>query len=461
MRLILLLLLAGCPDPEAEPPPAPDPFCGDDVVDEDEACDDGPDNASEPDACRPDCTLPRCGDGIADLDEGCDDGSPWGGDGCTPACTVEAGQLESEPDDSDELATPLTEAVANGSLPAGDRDCWSVFVDDGGWISAEATDGEGTCTAELQLTLHDGHGALLGSAAPGVDGCTTIDPAAMAAARFLHKGVWTVCASGFLGEPAPAYRLQVEVGDDSCALAAPIDPLQDPDLDGVPNVCDADDDGDSVLDEDDNCPLTPNGPNGGGFIPHDRGYLRHWLVIGAWHGAPTTDACRPSDDEFLGDDAAAAPHLGDSVDGLTWLPWIVDGRRIDFLDRYGGDTPREVYAVTWVHSEEERPATLAMGLDDGARAWLNGEEVADVAGCQGTNVDQFTAEVTLLAGWNRLMLKVRDQGGAWGMIVRFRDDAGPITDLELSLTPDGPWTDDQGDLDGDGLGDVCDPTPAG
>ena len=68
----------------------------------------------------------------------------------------------------------------------------------------------------------------------------------------------------------------------------------------------------------------------------------------------------------------------------------------------------------------------------------------------------------MLAGWNLLMMKVYDQGGAWGNIVRFKDPDTdtPIADLEISLSPDGPWTDDQGDLDGDGIGDYCDPEPA-
>ncbi|MFO0590396.1 MAG: DUF4215 domain-containing protein [Polyangiaceae bacterium] len=39
-----------------------------------------------PAACRPDCTLPRCGDGILDDGEACDDGNTLSGDGCSADC---------------------------------------------------------------------------------------------------------------------------------------------------------------------------------------------------------------------------------------------------------------------------------------------------------------------------------------------------------------------------------------
>ena len=60
-----------------------------------------------------------------------------------------------------------------------------------------------------------------------------------------------------------------------------------------------------------------------------------------------------------------------------------------------------------------------------------------------------------------LLMRIYDQGGGWGNVVRFKetDSDTPVGDLRLSLSPDGPWTDDQGDQDGDGLGDFCDPEP--
>jgi len=93
--------------------------------------------------------------------------------------------------------------------------------------------------------------------------------------------------------------------------------------------------------------------------------------------------------------------------------------------------------------------------------WIDDAVVLEVSGCQGTVEDMYTAEVTLPAGWSRLLVKVRDQGGLWGNYLRFLDGGEPVTDLELSLSPDGSWTDDQADTDGDRTGDACDDAPAG
>jgi cysteine-rich repeat protein len=64
-------------------------YCGDGVLHEDEACDDG--NNLSGDGCSSVCTIePYCGDGKLDLGEACDDGNNNNGDGCSASCTVEA-----------------------------------------------------------------------------------------------------------------------------------------------------------------------------------------------------------------------------------------------------------------------------------------------------------------------------------------------------------------------------------
>ena len=468
MRLLLLLLLVGCtraPVDRPAPPPGPAPSCGDGRVDPFEACDDGPNNsATSPDACRPGCFLPACGDGVQDEAEACDDGDLLGGDGCSPSCEAETGALEAEPNDIPNTAGPITPGVwTRGGAPAGDRDCFSFVVPEEGWIDADVAGIEGAaCPADTVLSLHDPTGVQLAQGTPGDWACSGIDASTDAGARFMAEGSWRLCVEGLLGVDVPAYDLRVRVHEGSCDLVdLPIDPREDPDGDGVINRCDLDDDGDGAADLDDNCPDHPNTLQIDPFAVDSNGFVHHWLTIGEWQGLESTDECLPSLDPLLGDDAEAAPHLGDVVDDLTWLPWISGGRHINFLWRYGGEAPREVYAVTWVRSPVERAATLALGIDDGFFAWLNGDLVDEISTCQGANVDQFQSEVTLQAGWNRLMIKVRDQGGGWGLIARFLDGEAPITDLEVSMTPDGPWLDDQNDRDGDGIGDICDSTPSG
>ena len=113
-----------------------------------------------------------------------------------------------------------------------------------------------------------------------------------------------------------------------------------------------------------------------------------------------------------------------------------------------------------MRSEIEEDAVLWFGADDGARVWWNGEMVRDITSCQGVYVDGFSQPVRLLAGWNRLVFKIRDHGGGWGLRARFKTPGGAVRG-DLAISPGGPfvWVDDQGDGDGDGIGDACDPDP--
>ncbi len=63
--------------------------CGDGAIDTGEVCDDGVDNSDDTaDACRTDCSAPSCGDGVADTGEACDDGAD-NSDVVADACRVD------------------------------------------------------------------------------------------------------------------------------------------------------------------------------------------------------------------------------------------------------------------------------------------------------------------------------------------------------------------------------------
>lgn len=453
---LLLLLLAGCPDDTPV-----EPGCGNGLLEGDEDCDDGEANGDVPDGCRADCTLPVCGDGVPDpgAGEDCDDGGFFGGDGCAPDCTTETLPGEAEPNQTPATATPMPGDAVIAGLPTGDTDCFSVDLPADGWISASlAPDEDGACPS-IALSLVDPTGGLVATGTPGVD-CSLIDPLVDPGARFTAAGTWTVCAEGFLGVETASYVLEVTTGADSCALPVPLTSEDDIDGDGLSAYCDLDDDGDGLSDDQDVCPELPNDGTPAPHFVDESGFIRDWLVLGPLADLPSESNCLPSDTQVLGDDAAAEPSVGEAAGGEVWQAYFDSNARLNYLNLMGGPTPREVYSVVWVRSETEQAATLALGLDDGGRAFLNGVEVLEVGSCQGTNVDQFKEPVTLLAGWNRLLIRVRDQGGGWGLYARFLDSADdPLTDLEISISGPESFAPDQTDTDGDGLGDWCDDEP--
>ena len=75
---------SGDADSSAEGTTAPPTVCGDGILDEGEACDDG--NQIDEDECTNHCAFAVCGDGIVGPGEQCDDGNLDDTDGCTNAC---------------------------------------------------------------------------------------------------------------------------------------------------------------------------------------------------------------------------------------------------------------------------------------------------------------------------------------------------------------------------------------
>ena len=87
----LLGLLVGACGPVSSNP-GDDAECGNGILEEGEACDDG--NTLAGDGCSPTCRpeqLGTCGDGMISVGEQCDDGNTVEGDGCGPTCQVENG----------------------------------------------------------------------------------------------------------------------------------------------------------------------------------------------------------------------------------------------------------------------------------------------------------------------------------------------------------------------------------
>lgn len=157
------------------------PVCGNGVVEGDEACDEGAENADDvPGACRTDCSEAGCGDGVIDPGEGCDDGGIEAGDGCSPTCEPEAvcgdGVREApeacddgntEPGDGCDGACALEVGVCGGSIV--DLNAEAVFdsnsflydgtsLGSGNDASASCTSGDGE---EQVLALWVGRRARL------------------------------------------------------------------------------------------------------------------------------------------------------------------------------------------------------------------------------------------------------------------------------------------------------------
>lgn len=135
----------------------------------------------------------------------------------------------------------------------------------------------------------------------------------------------------------------------------------------------------------------------------------------------------------------------DLSDPEGWIPAFAQIRAagtgraavFDFAARY---TPNEnvvAFALTHVRSPEDRDATLLLGSDDGVEAWLDGTLIHRLNRGRGVKLDEDRVEIRLRSGWNRLLIKVYQGKGGWGLGARIADRSGqPMKDLAYD-----PWGD--------------------
>ncbi len=76
------------------------------------------------------------------------------------------------------------------------------------------------------------------------------------------------------------------------------------------------------------------------------------------------------------------------------------------------------YLRTQIESDQQTSARLEIFSDDGVKTWLNGELIHANNVSRGISSRPDTIEVTLKKGTNSLMLKVTQDIGPWGAIVR-------------------------------------------
>jgi len=95
------------------------------------------------------------------------------------------------------------------------------------------------------------------------------------------------------------------------------------------------------------------------------------------------------------------------------------------------------YAFCKVTSPKAQMVQMHVGSDDDALIWLNGEEVYRFNGVRGVKRDEDIVKVHLPAGQSRVLVKVYNRKGEWGLFMRLTDVNGnPLEGLSFSPESD-------------------------
>lgn len=115
---------------------------------------------------------------------------------------------------------------------------------------------------------------------------------------------------------------------------------------------------------------------------------------------------------------------------------VIKGDHAQFDWDKGGMTPKDnvsAYALIHVKSPAALEARLLLSHDDGGRVWLNGQKVHESNKTGAMKADEFNVSIKLEEGWNRLLFKVSNASGGFGLMMRIADAGkAPIPALEYS-----------------------------
>lgn len=181
--------------------------------------------------------------------------------------------------------------------------------------------------------------------------------------------------------------------------------------------------------------------------PEQTAFIRDWLVLGPLPSGTQLQTADNSDANravmsrilerpLLPTEGALDPKEGETVslDGKPYTWRRVRGSdALDFHHIFGGERRNQaVYAVAELDvPKEQKNVTLLLGSDDGARVWLNGQQVWSVDAIRGVNVDQDSVPgLTLRAGRNLLVVKVGQGVGGWGLAARFESAKGQLIPVQ-------------------------------
>ncbi|MCA3015027.1 MAG: DUF3857 domain-containing protein, partial [Myxococcaceae bacterium] len=91
------------------------------------------------------------------------------------------------------------------------------------------------------------------------------------------------------------------------------------------------------------------------------------------------------------------------------------------------------YALTWLQATAETTAQLSLGVSGGFRLFVNGVKVAQSDRYNAPRADQHRLQVRLRKGFNRVLLKVCQEKGAFGFYLRAERPDGAAGSFQVAL----------------------------
>lgn len=178
-------------------------------------------------------------------------------------------------------------------------------------------------------------------------------------------------------------------------------------------------------------------------LRRDNSSVTDWKVVGLFDNtdnAGMTTAYGPEKEKTV-NTAASYEGLRGAVTWQDVTPNMISGdslapKYVDLLAKWPAENV-VAYALTYVHSPDERKVRFDIGSDDGIVVWLNGTEIFRHNDRRGATPAQDKLTAQLKQGWNEVLLKIGQLPGGWGFYFEIKTpDGEPVSDLKVATRPE-------------------------
>jgi len=194
------------------------------------------------------------------------------------------------------------------------------------------------------------------------------------------------------------------------------------------------------------------------FVPEirqafDSGVITKWKIIGPFENVWSA-VHPPETDALAGGDFLAKKYVNAEGNTVGWVDVSGDAEHghVDLGKFFHNNGMVCAYTFAEIDSPEAADAKLFTGSDDQIAVWLNGSKIYDFGGSRGYEPDKDEIPLHLVAGKNRLLVKIGNIGGTWEFGARLpgfengkftaRKEAAPDEKQRayaLAAKPDGKW----------------------
>ncbi|MHC4495994.1 MAG: glycoside hydrolase family 38 N-terminal domain-containing protein, partial [Planctomycetota bacterium] len=192
------------------------------------------------------------------------------------------------------------------------------------------------------------------------------------------------------------------------------------------------------------------------FPLRENGSIAVWLTTGPLPFNPEVDRDEKVVGGFYrdflkqqGGETAVIPCEGDRIQfeaskSVVWKTTLSDSSgALDFIEALQVDRLSQgvAYAFCQLFSDRDREVLLRVRSNDGIRIWLNQTRIHDNHVARGLEQEEDRVHVSLKKGENRLLAKVDQIGGGWGLSIKLADpDGGRVEGITTRIELRAPFT---------------------